>query len=240
MKFKAKASAVPKETKASAVPKVTEVEVFVASPEVIISKVLTSNLGTSFGFQNYYFLTLLIALAVLGQLATVYLNTGYSVILINRVFFKEIAPIVKVSLITTTITVYSIGSNRYFTNKYVLLPIFFPGKRNGKDVVAKIVREVYLIDDLKAKILINTDIISPEKIDIITSKGKVFIGSYKITVDIDYKPRSRGIIRSLIVVQEDTIVPPRRQISIPIHYTGLLVDRDFLFKPTVSPVSLFI
>jgi len=50
MKFKAKASAVPKETKASAVPKVTEVEVFVASPEVIISKVLTSNLGTSFGF----------------------------------------------------------------------------------------------------------------------------------------------------------------------------------------------
>ena len=36
---------------------------------------------------------------------------------------------------------------------------------------AKIIREIYLIDNLKAKILLNIDIIDLERIDIITFKN---------------------------------------------------------------------
>ena len=53
----------------------------------------------------------------------------------------------------------------------MLLEIYFLGTRNGVDVRAKITREVHLVDGLKAKMLLGTDIIGPEKIDIITSKN---------------------------------------------------------------------
>ena len=53
----------------------------------------------------------------------------------------------------------------------MLLEIYFLGKRNGKEVRAKVTREAYLIDGLKAKILLGTDVIGPKKIDIITLKS---------------------------------------------------------------------
>ena len=43
--------------------------------------------------------------------------------------------------------------------------------RNGKDIRVKITREVYLVDGLKVKMLLRTNIIGPKKIDIITSKS---------------------------------------------------------------------
>ena len=58
-----------------------------------------------------------------------------------------------------TIIVRSIGSNRYFINKYILLPIFVPRKRNGKNIIIKFIHEVYLVDNLKVKMLININII---------------------------------------------------------------------------------
>ena len=71
--------------------------------------------------------------------------------------------------------------------------------RNGKDIQVKITREVHLVDGLKAKILLRTNIIRPKKINIITSKSQAYIGSYDTTVLINIKLRSRGITRKPIV-----------------------------------------
>ena len=69
------------------------------------------------------------------------------------------------------ISVRGIGSNHYSINEYMLLEIYLLGTRNGKDIRVKITREVYLVDGLKVKILLRTNIIGPKKIDIITSKS---------------------------------------------------------------------
>jgi len=45
-------------------------------------------------------------------------------------------------------------------------------------------REIYFISDLKAKILINNDIIGLEKIVIDIYSNKVYIKNYKITIPI--------------------------------------------------------
>ena len=68
------------------------------------------------------------------------------------------------------ISVRGIGSNYYSTNKYVFLTIFLLKEHNGKLGLAKIIRELYFVDGLKAKILISTDIIGPKIINIIISK----------------------------------------------------------------------
>ena len=54
-------------------------------------------------------------------------------------------------------------------------------------------REIYIIDELKANILISIDIIVPEGIDIITSKAITSIGSCKVEVPVNIKGISKTI-----------------------------------------------
>ena len=50
-----------------------------------------------------------------------------------------------------------------------------------------LLREIHIVDELKANILIGIDIMVPEGIDIITSKAIALIGSYKVEVPVKVK-----------------------------------------------------
>ena len=121
----------------------------------------------------------------------------------------EQASDIHIRIIASLILVRGINTNHHLINQYVLLKIYFPGKRNNKDVRVKIIREAYLIDNLKTKILLNIDIINPEKIDIITFKNQVFIGSYTIIININLKPRARGVTIKSVVIERATTLPSR-------------------------------
>jgi len=57
--------------------------------------------------------------------------------------------------------------------------MFFLGiDKSSKEILAKITREVYLTNNLAIKLLIRTNIIVPENIDIIISKKLGHIRSY--------------------------------------------------------------
>ena len=86
------------------------------------------------------------------------------------------------------------------TNKYILLKIYFLDIRDDKDIRVKIIRETYLINNLKVKILLRTDIIESKKINIITFKSQVYIRLYNIIVIIDLKSKTRDIIIKSIIV----------------------------------------
>ena len=59
-----------------------------------------------------------------------------------------------------------LGSNVYKIAKYIITPLYLL----GKDLIVILTpREIYIINNLKANILISIDIIVPEKIDIIAS-----------------------------------------------------------------------
>ena len=207
--------------------------------EIIPSTASIKDLGTGFGFRNYHFLTLFIALTALGVAVSVCIDTGCSVTLIDRTFLLEQAPDIHIRTMASPISVRGIGSNHHSTNQYVLLEMYLPGKRNGKDVRAKITREAHLVDGLKAKMLLGTDIIGPEKIDIIASKNQAFIGSCATMVDIDLKPRSRGVTMKPVVAEKTTTLPPRSQMVLPVHHASLPDDRDLLFEPTTATISLY-
>ena len=223
-------------------PAVAPPTVFHGEVEIVESTAPVTDLGTGFGFRNYHFLTLFIALTATAVAIAVCIDSGCSVTLIDRAFLLEQAPDTHIRTMASPISVRGIGSNHHSTNKYVLLEIYLPGTRNGKDVRAKITREAHLVDGLKAKMLLGTDIIGPKKIDIITSKSQAYIGSYNTTVPIDIKPRSRGITRKPVVADRQTTVPPYSQMVVPVYHATLPDDRDFLFEPATSAtlaVSLY-
>jgi len=92
----------------------------------------------------------------------VYLNTRYTIILVNRRFLAEILLEVLIKKTKAPINIRSIGLTRHSTNKYATIDIYIPSVKEGKKVVGYLYREVHLVDYLKAKILIRIDVIGPE------------------------------------------------------------------------------
>lgn len=103
---------------------------------------------------------------------------------------------------TLLISMRGIGTNYYSIKEYILLKIYFLDKYNKKEVRAKITRKTYLINSLKAKMLLDIDIIGLEKIDLITSRNKIYIRSCDTIVAIDLKSRSRGVTMKSVVVDK--------------------------------------
>ena len=61
-----------------------------------------------------------------------------------------------------SIMIRDIEITRYFTDEYVILSIYIPGLVNREIVVMKITAEVHLVQNLKAKLLIDVDILNSE------------------------------------------------------------------------------
>ena len=66
-----------------------------------------------------------------------------------------------------------------------------------------------MIDSLKIKILLSTDVINPEKINIIILRNKIYIRSYNITIPINLKPRSRGVTIKPVIANKKITLSPR-------------------------------
>ena len=93
-------------------------------------------------------------------------------------------------------------------------------------------RELYIIDDLYAKILIKNNIIGLEGIIINIANKKARIKSYKITINITI--RSRGdFIRRKIYIKLSIFVSSNSKIILLIKEINLSNDRDFLFELVV-------
>ncbi len=78
----------------------------------------------------------------------------------------------------TPITVKGLRANKHATNQYAITDIYIPAKNSqGQLVTAHIRREVYLVPDLKANMLVGTNIMTPEQFVLDLHKKTAFIGS---------------------------------------------------------------
>ncbi len=80
--------------------------------------------------------------------------------LIDRKFLADQAPSIPVQQMPSPITVRGLGTNRHKSKEFVTLDIHLPG--DGRTTV--VTREVHIVEDLKAKMLIGIDILGPEKV----------------------------------------------------------------------------
>jgi len=118
--------------------------------------------------------------------------------------------------------------------------MYFPGNnKNRKQVLAKISYKAYLTNNLIAKLLISTDILVPKKVDIIISKRISYIKSCGIDIKLKATLK-KGIAKLLVCVIARITIPPFAFIAIPIYYTAIAKDKDLLFEPDDTLVTLFV
>ena len=92
-------------------------------------------------------------------------------------------------------------------------------------------RELYIVDNLRVKILIKNNIIKFKEIVVNIVNRKVRINNYNITINII--ARSRGeFIRRKIYIKASIFVSSYSEIMLLIKKINLSNNRDFLFKLT--------
>ena len=64
--------------------------------------------------------------------------------------------------IALLLRIKGLGLLIYNTDEYILVLIFIPTVKDGVPILYRILREIYLVDNLKAYILIENDIIGLE------------------------------------------------------------------------------
>jgi len=83
-----------------------------------------------------------------------------------------------------------IGSKRHTSTKYVTLSLYLYRSLRGEQAIAVIKREVYLVDNLAANLLISVDILAPEAIEINMKNKLITLGNCEgIIVPIRITPR---------------------------------------------------
>lgn len=128
-----------------------------------------------------------------------------------------------------------LGFSVHQTSEYVVTPLCFPGE-NFTAVTAP--REIHIVDNLKAKIVIEMDVMAPEQIDILTSQCRAFIGSCGISMPIETRSRSgREAVHSMHA-KNTLMIPPYSQVQISVHHASLS-DRDFIFEPDELNLILY-
>jgi len=139
----------------------------------------------------------------------VYLDTRYTIILVNRRFLAKILLGVLIKKTKAPINVRGISLVRHSTNKYVTIDVYIPSEREGKKVLSYLRREVYLVDYLKVKILIRIDVIGPKRIYLDLSNEKVIIKSYSgLTALIRILAKDNIIIRRTVRNKKRVVIPP--------------------------------
>ena len=195
--------------------------------------------GTGYCFRRYHYCTVQVKLAADKEAVDVCLDTGCHISLVDREFLLQQIPELKLKKMASPIFVKGIGSNRHVTDEFAVLMLHFPGKHAGVAATGIVKQEVHVVNGLKAKVLISTDILTPEGIDTMPLLRKAVLGSCD-NLELEMNVQPLGLRVKCVVHSKGSImIPANSQVAVPVHHTTLPNNRDFIFEPGESPVSLF-
>lgn len=213
---------------------------------IIASKAVHQSFGSGLAFRGWIYATATITLTPKHLLpdsnpeSIACLDTGCEVTLIDKSWLLKHLPTQKINTMSTPLKVRGIGASKHKLRKFAALSLYFPGKNNtGQLVYTFLTCKIHLVKDLKANMLIDNNIMSPEGF-VIDVKGKSALSrSCGVTVPIDARQKEQFLTRKLFASQETMLLPQSEAmvllVSLPLHD-----NRDFLFYPaTQANLTLF-
>ncbi len=200
-------------------------------PSIIQSDSAKPLTAPGYAFTGYKFATAKCQIGD-GEFFDACLDTGCTATLADADFVKSLLPDLTVHSMTTMLNVRGIGSQKHLANRWVLLKMKFLGLNKQ---ILEIEREVHLVDNLKAKLLIGIDILHPEGIIInLLEKTATFTHCRNTQVPLTIVDRN---LRKTVFTLEASIIPPHSRKAVSIRGSrykplDLPSNRRLLFEPT--------
>jgi hypothetical protein len=201
-----------------------------SEPEVIYSDAPPlKNDGLSFRDYNYLEIAMRTSPKSLDK--SVCADTGCGMSCIDRTFFAQEYPHIQTSVIEP-IEIRGLGGKMTMSNEYAVLPVYFPGYKPGSKVkaLARVEKEIHIVDNLSCNALIGNDILKPEKMSIDLEMQQIRIGSCGgLTCPIRIVPRDKPITNRLVRTTGQSYLKRHAKTLIPVRIKDLPPDRDFRF-----------
>lgn len=139
------------------------------SLKVVESTALTTDVGNGFAFRSWNYVRANARLTLDGPGDTICLDSGCGVSLVDKAWLTKQLPEVTISKIALPLPVRGIGISKHETSEYITVPIYLlgvqdTGSKSESKALACIRRELHLVDNLRANILVGNDILGPEEI----------------------------------------------------------------------------
>ena len=90
------------------------------------------------------------------------MDIGCLVLFINRVFLLRQSPGIIILRLLKPFSVRDVGASKFSISEYIIQNIYFIGYIGGKLVEFCVKRELYIVEELNAKVLIGFDIMGFE------------------------------------------------------------------------------
>ena len=134
---------------------------------------------------------------------SIYLNINCDITLVDRQFLSKQSSITVVKTKFTSIFVIDIDDNKHEISEYVVVTIHvFDFNKQDKFVIIKIIREVYVVDELKVKMFIDTNVIESKQINIMISFNQTSIDNCDVIISIKLQVSSnRSSEKSKVTLQ---------------------------------------
>ena len=187
-------------------------------------------------FRSWRYTTVKALLGDSEEAEDMCLDTGCGASLIDRDFLAQKIPgyqnLMKQK--SEAIRVRDIDNAMLSSSDYLSLRFRLPGELKQMSAIASFTRHAYIVDKLKAKVLISNDIIEPEKIVPNVAKGTAVIGScHSIETKLNVTNCGAPIKRAARAAG-GVRIPAHTAATIPFKLRGsteLPIDRDFMFIP---------
>jgi len=116
-------------------------------------------------------------------------------------------------------TIKNIGINKHAITNYAILNIIILGlNHEDRPVKTVITKKIYIVEGLKAKMLIEINVISSKKKNINMAKKIVYVGFCDVDIPILTKPHARNPVSRIIYIKSTVFIPPYSTAALLIYH----------------------
>lgn len=167
------------------------------------------------------------------------LNTKTELTIINKAFFLfQFKKFIRT--MTIKITIRGIDTNKHRTKKYVISSIYFREKNDQRrEMRICIGKKIHLIEDLKTKILIETNVLISKKFVLNFEKSIAVMKNCSVIIFIMTKRHFKLTINHVVNFKNAIIVFSHFQIRAEIHHFDFS-NKDSIFESNEINVSRYV
>ncbi len=187
------------------------------------------NKKKGYGFKGWRYATALTQLTSEEKNEPICLNTECIMSLVNRKFLMKQALKTIIKWMPSSIQIKGIEIRTHQCEKYMNLAIYLLGNKIRTVIIEQ---EVHIVKDLKMKMLVGLNILSPEKIFIMMNNTEAVIKSCNnIRVPLIVHFWSANQVKKTILSEKTISISSRSYATVNVVKTSLSKNQDLLFKP---------
>ena len=184
-----------------------------------------------FVFRSHRYVTILTSIVVFDTSDSLCADFEISMSLIDRSYLNKKLSKIKIQKIATSVTVRDIEKQVHDSSKYVMIDLYISERIIDESVLAHLASEIHIVNNLKANVLIDMNIMSLEQIILDFDKNMLIVSICKslsalifiISKDIRVNRTVRAIAKTIVVFETCMTV------SVRVRRSDLSSDRDYSF-----------